>query len=161
MTLPYRYIALDAYPLGNATVTHVRRGSIPTSSQECKQWIDDCEQAGAIMLVPAIAYYEEVRELELRRATGQIARLQHYCFDSKRFVPLSTKDLSQAAKLWAQVRQAGQPTTDRHALDGDAILAAQILNLGLPKNDVVIVTKNPKHFMRFGLATEEWQNIQP
>jgi hypothetical protein len=119
----------------------------------------DCERAGASILVPAIAYYEEVRELELRKATGQIARLQRYCFDSNRFLPLTTKDLSLAAKLWAQVRHAGQPTADRHALDGDAILAAQILNLGISTSDIVIITKNPKHFVRFGLAAEEWQNI--
>jgi hypothetical protein len=157
----YRYLALDAYPLGNAAVTHIRRGAALTSSQQCKQWITDCERAGATILVPAIAYYEEVRELELRRATGQIARFQHYCFDSNRFLPLTTKDLSLAAKLWAQVRHAGQPTADRHALDGDAILAAQVLNLGLPTDDVVIVTRNPNHFRRFGLIAEEWENIQP
>ncbi len=119
----------------------------------------DCEQAGSLFLVPAIVYYEEARELEMRQATRQLARLQDFCFDPARFVPLTTDHLTAAAVLWGQVRRAGQPTSDRHALDGDVILAAQVLSLGLSSEQYIVATRNVKHLTRFGLAAEEWEQI--
>jgi len=123
--------------------------------------MSDCEREGAIFLVPAVAYYEEVREMELRRAAQQILRLQGFCFNPDRFIPLTTDHLTDAAKLWAQVRQEGQPTADRHSLDGDAILAAQVLSLNLLDDEYIVATRNPKHLNRFGLHTGEWQDIAP
>lgn len=121
----------------------------------------DCEQAGSLFLVPAIVYYEEARELEMRQATRQLARLQDFCFDPARFVPLTTDHLTAAAVLWGQVRRAGQPTSDRHALDGDVILAAQVLSLGLSSEQYIVATRNVKHLTRFGLVAEEWEQIKP
>jgi predicted nucleic acid-binding protein len=157
----YRFIILDAYPLGNAAVAAARPGVMPTDSQQCRQWMIDCELAGSTLLVPAIAYYEEVREMEQRQASGQIARLQNFCFDPVRFVPLTTSHLTEAAKLWGQVRRDGQPTSDRFALDGDVILAAQVLSLGLPNDQYIVATRNAKHLIRFGLPADEWQKITP
>jgi hypothetical protein len=156
-----RFIVLDAYPLGNVAVATADPDIASTPSQQCRQWIVDCEQAGSILLVPAIAYYEEVREMEMRQAARQITRLQNFCFDPSRFIPLTTEHLSEAAKLWGQVRRAGQPTSDRHALDGDVILAAQVLSLGLPISQYVVATRNVQHIIRFGVPADEWQNIIP
>lgn len=157
----YKYIVLDTYPLGNVAVTPPKTGVVPTSSELCHQWMLDCETAGRQLLVPAIAYYEAVRDLYQRQAIAKIARFQQYCFHPDRFIPLTTYHLTEAAKLWGQLRNAGLPTADKLALDGDAILAAQVLDLGLPATDYVIVTRNPDHLIRFGLPVEKWENITP
>ena len=46
---------------------------------DCRQWLDDCETARHTLLVPAVAYYEALRELEVREASIQIQRLKAYC----------------------------------------------------------------------------------
>jgi predicted nucleic acid-binding protein len=107
----------------------------PTVSDRCHQWINDCEAMGHRVLVPAISYYEVLRELEQRQATGQIARLKTFCLQPRRFLPLSTDHLETAAQLWGQSRRAGLPAADRQALDGDVILAAQALSAGIPRLD--------------------------
>lgn len=157
----YPFIVLDAYPLGNAVVAPAGPGVMPTDSQECRQWMTECEAVGSILLVPAIAYYEEVREMERRQAIQQIARFQSFCFDPARFIQLATGHLTAAAKLWGQVRRAGQPTSDRHALDGDVILAAQVLSLGLQSSQYIVATRNEQHLTRFGLHAAQWRQITP
>ena len=159
--MTYRYIALDTYPLSNAAVTPALPGTAPTSSEQCHRWMTDCEAAGVQFLVPAIAYYEVVRELYERQAIAKIARLQRYCFHATRFVPLTTEHLTDAAKRWAQLRIEGLPTAGRQALDGDAIFAAQILSLNLPAGELAVVTRNPKHTVRFGLPAANWEDIAP
>lgn len=74
----FPFIVLDAYPLGNAAIPSPPPDTPPTSSRQCRQWMTDCERAGSVLLVPAIAYYEEVREMEMRQAARQIARLQNF-----------------------------------------------------------------------------------
>src|SRR6185436_6978176 len=96
----YRYIILDSYPLGNCAISISRRRRTPTPSEQCRQWLTDCERAGAFMLVPAIAYYEELREFERRQAVRKIERFQAYCFQPGRLIPLSTAHLESAARLW-------------------------------------------------------------
>jgi hypothetical protein len=113
------------------------------------------------MLVPAIAYYEELREFERRQAVHKIERFQAYCFQPGRLIPLTTAHLETAARLWGQMRRAGTPTADDKALDGDAILAAQVLSLNLPAGQFIVATHNAAHITRFGLPADEWQNITP
>jgi len=59
----------------------------------------DCEAAGCTILIPAITYYEAVREMYQRQVTAKIARFQAYCFEPTRFVPLTVDHLTEAAKL--------------------------------------------------------------
>ncbi|EDX71785.1 hypothetical protein MC7420_6871 [Coleofasciculus chthonoplastes PCC 7420] len=66
--------------------------------------------------------------------------------------------MRQAAQLWAQARQQGQPTAGDKTIDGDMILIAQAMTLAIP--DVVIATTNVGHLSRF-IAAELWQNITP
>lgn len=157
----YPYIVLDSYPLGNSIVPLAKPGTIPTSSELCRQWMEDCQAAGSVLLVPAIAYYEEARELEQRQAMSKLARFEAFCFEPTRFIPLTLDDLKTAARLWGQVRRTGQPTADKHALDGDVILAAQVLNLPLPAGRFIIATRNVSHVTRLGLPAEQWENIAP
>lgn len=121
----------------------------------------NCIAAGNSVRVPAIVYYETLRELERLNATAQIVRLKAFCFmDPDRFLPLETIHLEEAAKLWASVRNAGLPTASPEALDGDVILAAQALSLGIPAPNLIVATTNPAHISRF-LAADLWTNIQP
>ena len=90
-----------------------------------------------------------------------IARFQNFCFDPVRFIPLTIDHLTEAANLWGQIRRAGLATAERHALDGDAILAAQVLSLNLPAGQFIVATRNASHLTRFGLPADEWQNISP
>jgi predicted nucleic acid-binding protein len=74
------------------------------------------------------------------------------------YVPIQTETMLLAANLWAEVRQAGQPTADPKALDGDVILAAQARLLANDTTDVVIATTNVAHLSRF-ITALDWQAI--
>jgi predicted nucleic acid-binding protein len=154
-------IILDTGPLSNCVVNRMPDAGEPLSpSQACRLWLTECENRGATVLVPAIAYYEVLREIERREATAQRQRLQTYCFAPGRFIPLATAHLESAARLWAQARKTGTPTASDNALDGDTILCAQVLSLNLPDTQYVVATTNPKHLGQF-VRVEEWQNINP
>src|SRR5579871_3652758 len=115
-------IILDTFPTSSVAK---RPGRKPSLSDQCRQWVDACEEKGHTILVPAICYYEALRELEQRRATGQSERLKDYCLLPTRFIPLTTAHLETAAQLWGRVRREGRPTAAYDALDADVILAAQ------------------------------------
>lgn len=143
---------LDTGPLGTV--------SNPKSSPEgdaCKAWLQRLVARGTRVLVPEIADYEVRREL-LR--AGKAAGLQRLDVvkAALEYLPLTTEAMLFAADLWAQVRRAGQPTADPKSLDGDVILAAQALTLGLPTDQVVISTVNVGHFARF-VTARRWQDI--
>ena len=139
-------IVLDTGPLGMV--------SNPKSSLEnhaCKQWLEDQVSAGARVVVPEIADYEVRRELLRANKTAGLARLEavEAALD---YLPITTAIMRQAAELWATVRQQGQSTAADKALDGDVILAAQALSLGLPDTDFVIATDNVGHLSRMSPA---------
>ena len=131
------------------------------ASETCYQWILDCAAAGNRVVIPAVCYYEALREMERRNAKSKIARLRQFCFsEPNRFLPLTTADLELAAQLWAQARNQGLPTASPAALDVDVILAAQALSLGLPDTDFVVATTNTVPLTRFTPAAD-WQEVAP
>lgn len=153
-----RTIILDSFPL---SCVGKSRGAAPTLTDHCRQWIRDCVLAGNSILVPAIIYYEVLRELERLGAAAQIVRLRSFCFqEPKRFLSLTTPHLEDAAQLWAQSRNTGLPTGSEDALDGDVLLCAQVLSLGLISEDYVVATTNVKHLAPF-VNCELWSNITP
>lgn len=108
--------------------------------------------------MPEICDYELRRELLLNRSSKAIANLD--AFSRRAPVARVTPDVwHQAAGLWARLRQEGQPTADRHALDGDVILCATALlyarETGL---EVVIATTNVGHLERMATAAL-WEEI--
>ena len=155
-----RIIVLDSFPLscmGKSTST----SATPSLTDRCRHWVIECASAGHRVCVPAIAYYETLRELERLGATAQIARLKLFCFsDPERFLPLKTSHLEAAARLWAQSRNAGIPTSGNEALDGDVILAAQAQSLRAQSDAYVIATTNVGHLARF-VPAEHWAQIAP
>lgn len=154
-------IVLDSGPLSNSAVSIAKPDTPPTLSQQCRRWISECERNGTVLLVPAISYYETLRELERRKAVRKIQRLQEFVFDVQyRFIPLTTAHLEEAARMWGDARNAGMQTASDDALDADVILAAQSLGLGLSTSDFIVATTNAAHLARF-VPCDDWVNITP
>jgi len=151
-------IVLDTFP---TSCVSKRPGSgVPGVSDRCREWINECEIAGHQIMIPAISYFEALRELEQRQATNQILRLKRFCLQPHRFISLTTAHLELAAKLWGQSRRTGRPTADPHALDGDVIIAAQVISLGLSASELLVATTNPAHLSRY-VPSNLWTNIKP
>jgi predicted nucleic acid-binding protein len=150
---PDTAVFLDTGPLGTV--------SNPKSSSEgdaCKAWLQGLVARGTRVLVPEIGDYEVRRELLRAGKTAGLARLD-VVKAALEYLPITTEAMLLAADLWAQVRRQGQPTADAKSLDGDVILAAQALTLGLPADRIVIATVNVGHFARFIAAARRWQDI--
>ena len=112
-------------------------------------------------MVPAIADYEVRRELERVGRRQGLAQLDAFnVARADRYLALSDQALRLAAQLWAQARNAGIPTADPKELDGDVLIAAQALTLGVPAADLVIATTNVGHLARF-VPADLWTNITP
>jgi predicted nucleic acid-binding protein len=67
---------------------------------------------------------------------------------------LDREAMLKAADLWAQARKNGLPTADPKALDGDAILAAQALEV-----NGIVATDNVGHLARF-VTARTWRDIR-
>ena len=145
-------VVLDTGPLGL-----VSNPKASADNDACRQWLDTLVAQGRRVVVPEIADYEVRRELLRAGKSGGIVRLDRVKA-ALEYVPITTPAMLLAADLWAQVRQQGQPTADIHAIDGDVILAAQALALGVPAADLVIATVNVGHLARF-LTAQRWQDI--
>ena len=143
-------VLLDAGPLG--LVTNPRRSQ---QSVACAQWVQALVARGRRVIVPEIADYEVRRELLRANRVSGLARLDGLA-RLLEYLPLTTAAMRQAAVFWAQARQQGQPTADDKALDGDVILAAQAITIGV--RDVVIATTNVGHLSRFAPAAL-WPDI--
>ena len=60
----------------------------------------------------------------------------------------------------APLRKLGRPTAHPHALDADAILAAQASLCGGPGDEVIVATTNVGHLARFpGIDARPWDTI--
>jgi predicted nucleic acid-binding protein len=149
-----RYVFLESGPLGLASNA---RGK--PDVDRCRTWLQALESQGVRIVIPEIADYEVRRELIRVGATAGITRLDRLL---ARF-PLLILDrpaLLRAAELWALVRRAGLPTAHPHSLDGDAILAGQVLTAIGDVDDAIIATKNVGHLGRFpGIDAQPWDTI--
>lgn len=143
---------LDAGPLGIITNPKLSPESIA-----CVQWLQTHLTVGSRVLIPEIADYEVRRELLRANKIKGIARLDDLA-KLLEYLPIRTVAMRQAAQLWSQARQQGQPTASDKTIDGDMILVAQALTLGV--SDIVIATTNVGHLSRF-ITAELWRNIVP
>lgn len=139
-----RRIALDTGPLG--MVAH------PKENKAAAEWFRSMLESECEVLVPEIADYELRRNLILEKMTESVKRLDQL----KRlltYLPIDTATMLKAANLWAEARQRHKPTADKHALDGDAILAAQAKLAG-----AVVATDNVGHLDQF-VETRKWRDM--
>ena len=144
-------ILLDSPPL--SLLTHAK---VPPSTVAVLQWARDMRVAGHTLRVPAVADYEVRRELERSKKLRSIVRLDGWRGE---YLPLTESAIKLAARLWAQVRNGGLTTADPKELDGDVLIAAQALDLGLPASDFIVATSNVSHLSRL-VPADEWQNIK-
>ena len=148
-------VLLDTGTLGLAT----KRKGI-SEAEACRAWIESLRVAGVGLLVPEIADYEVRRELLRTGNVAAIGRLDSFLIPPGRFLPITTSAMRLAAELWVRARNSGSATADRHAIDGDVILAAQALTVGFPADEIVVATANVRHLSRY-VAADQWQKITP
>ncbi|MGB3311515.1 MAG: hypothetical protein WBG32_14430 [Nodosilinea sp.] len=147
-----RVIVLDTGPIGLITNPKLSEQSVA-----CNRWLQAHLRAGNRIFLPEIADYEVRRELLRANKLKGLNRLDNLA-SAIEYMPLTTAAMHQAAQLWAQARQQGQPTAGDKTIDGDMILVAQTMSLDA--QNVVIATTNVGHLSRF-IAADEWQNISP
>jgi hypothetical protein len=149
-----RYVFLDTGPLGLAGKP---RGK-PDADRRL-DWLLAIEKTGSRVVIPEIADYEVRRELIRAGATAGIKRLD-LLLARFALLLLDRPALLKAADLWALVRNAGVTTADPHALDGDAILAGQVLSAIKEGDSAVVATGNARHLTRFpGIDAQPWESI--
>jgi hypothetical protein len=149
-------VFLDAGPLG--LITNPKKTPVTIA---IAQWVFDMEAVGHRFLVPAIADYEVRRELIRAGKTTGIARLNAFnAADPDRFLSVTNTALMLGADLWARARNTGTATADPKELDGDVLIAAQALDMGLPSSDFIIATVNVGHLALF-VPADLWTNITP
>ncbi len=137
-------ILLDTGPLGE--VAH------PRAAKATAQWFIAMLRADCEVIVPEIADYELRRNLILEGLHESLQRLDQIKSELT-YLPIETSMMLEAARLWAQARQHGKPTADKHALDGDAILAAQAKFAG-----AIVATDNIGHLDQF-VETRKWRDM--
>ena len=145
-----RLVLLDSGPLGLAS-----NPGRSKAAAECTLWLRTLAAGGTRILVPEIADYEVRRELLRAGKTAGVARLDALAMTLE-YLPITTAAMRLAAELWADARRAGRPTAGSDALDGDVILAAQALSLGVA--ELVVASSNVAHLVRY-VASAPWADI--
>jgi predicted nucleic acid-binding protein len=147
-----RLIFLDTGTLG--LISHPKA---KPEAEACRQWATGLLSAGARIIVPGIADYEARRELIRDGRTASLRRLDAIR-EGYEFAPITQEVLDEAAVLWANIRNAGLPTADDKALDGDVILAAQALRAAEPGDILTVASDNVRHLSRF-VDARPWETI--
>jgi len=115
-------------------------------------WVQQALGVGIEIIIPEITDYEVRRSFLLAGLYKSIERLD-LLKESFIYLPLNTSVMLNAAELWAAARRVGQPTADPKELDGDAILAAQAIDVG-----AIVATENVGHLSRF-VEARHWKDI--
>lgn len=131
----------------------------PRPNEAMTLWLREVLANGSIVVLPEIVDYELRRNFNLEIARGRTSfresldRLNRLR-EVLTFLPIDSQSMWKAAELWAEARLQHRPTADIKELDGDAILAAQALQVkGL------VVTDNIGH-LRLFVEARTWQEIQ-
>jgi len=144
-------LILDTGPLGQ--LSHPKAAG---KNKEVTEWIKKLLSQGAQVFVPEISDYELRRNLLLEGKQESIEKLNRLG-ETLSYLPITREMMRQAAEFWASIRKPPnpQPTADKHALDGDAILAAQALSV-----EAIIITDNIGHLSRFdGIKVTRWVDL--
>ena len=91
--------------------------------------------------------------------TAALARMDSLA-QTLEYIPITTSAMRLAADLWGQTRNAGIPTADALALDGDVILVAQVRTLQPALISPIVANTNVNHIARL-IAADLWENILP
>ena len=146
-------IILDSGPLG--MIVNPKAKSETTKA--CQDWFERMLRGGAMIYIPEIVDYEVRRELIRCRKIQSLQKL--YAVQQLiEHIPITTEAIVRAAELWAEVRRSGQPTADSKALDGDVILAAQVLTRFPLSDHPIVATTNVAHIERF-IPAQLWETV--
>ena len=149
-----KFIVLDATPLGLLVQPFVS-----PNGDRCRKWLLSKANAGMGVLVPEIADYEVRRELIRAKKAASVSTLNAFIANPQiTYLPITTAAMLMAADLWAQARNRGLPTAHPKALDGDVILAAQVLSAGYDPAEFVIATSNVTHLAQFA-PSAAWESV--
>lgn len=152
-----RLVALDTGPLG--LLTHPKPS---LDAKACIAWMQNLLDQDIRVLVPTIADYELRREYLLRQNAISLHKLDLLA-EAGLFLSLDDEALRHAAQLWAQTRQAGRPTSNAKALDGDCILVAQVqlevARLELDESEWMIATTDVGDLPHLAPA-KRWNEIE-
>jgi predicted nucleic acid-binding protein len=156
--MSFSVVFLDAGPLSEVTRP-------PGKNQEADAFrhrLQALTAQGIVLCVAEITDYEVRREFIRTGRTTSLTRLDAFIATPGRYVPMATPAIREAARLWAQARNAGTPPAPPEALDADVILCAQVQDFcfqqGILLEDVVIATTNMGHLDQF-IPVEHWQSI--
>ncbi|MDQ2687610.1 MAG: hypothetical protein M3Y28_07070 [Armatimonadota bacterium] len=157
-----KVIFMDAGPLG--IITNPKYPPAPLTIAVV-QWGLRLSQAGHRLVVPAIADFEVRRELLRAGKLDSVTALDLWsAAQPDRYLPLTDDALRLAAQLWAQARNAGSLPADPKELNGDVLIAAQVLDYqkcyGFAMSDMVVATVNVGHLSLF-VPADVWSNIHP
>jgi len=145
-------VALDTSPLGLASNPHAT-----AEAESCRNWLAELTRSQVKVVIPEIADYELRRELLLAARMTSLSRLDAL-IESHNYIQITTTAMRRAATFWAASRHGGKPTSDPKSLDGDVILAAQVEDLQLEPDQVVVATSNVSHIRRFVNAAL-WEDL--
>ena len=160
-----RVIYLDTGPLGLACYS---QRDPEKESGQFQQWMNTTLLKQTKIVVPAIADYELRRELIRNGSLDSIAKLdliesgRHPDFPGVVYLPLTDDAIKRAADLWAEARNKGYATAHEQALDGDVMIAAQVLEFAGSASRFIVVTTNVKDLKRYvGNRARPWDAITP
>jgi len=143
---------LDTGPL--SLITHPR----DQRREEARRRLLALLDGDSFAVLPEIADYEHRRKLLHLESQGSLRHLDALK-ETIGYAPLTTNVMLRAARLWAEARKRGLPTTSERALDIDVILAAQALDFAENGDEVIVATMNPRHLSRF-VNTRHWREIE-
>ncbi len=161
-----RIVYLDTGPLGLAC--HSR----PVENRESRDiqvWLEKALAKRIRVIIPAVADYEVRRELVRNGSADSIAKLDliesglHPNFPGVVYLPLADAALRRGAELWALARNKGYATAGDQALDGDVLIAAQVLENAGAMSRFTIATGNAKDLARYvgSRRARLWTDILP
>lgn len=140
-----RILILDSDPTGLACPKPGRLGE----ADDLRAWLLG-RLGGSMIVVPEFVDYEVRRSLLLSGAQESVGRLDAlYASGQAHPLPISTAAMRRAAALWADVRREHRPTAGDRAIDGDAILSAQALEVCSDADDWAVLTENVRHIARY------------
>ena len=144
-------ILLDSGPLG--LLAHDR----PAQRTPIRNWLAEQASARATIYVSEVADFEVRRELKRLVQAGKLpptrlARLDQLA-EMFTYLPVSTSMWKLAAELWADARQRGRPTAVPSALDADALIAAQAIEV-----QATVLTGNRRHLQQW-VTIQAWPSI--
>ena len=115
---------------------------------------------GSAIVIPEIADYEVRRELLAVDSMASLNRLDELYVFPGTYLPIKTAAMRLVADLWADARREGRSTADEKSIDGDVILAAQVLIYCSDADDWWVATGNARHLRRhLGDRARLWQDI--